>query len=153
MNSFILKFIQMFLVCILHAPCIDCPCAQPNSDEIILYNLQSILSRSATDWVCIWKHILEWRLEKISIGNIKIDWKHSNEIGNRNNTLWIVKFDWKQKVQFRSNHFGNIFSIYWIIMYTTMKMFPISNNCFEPMHCVSNRISQFPNFVSYLNLG
>ena len=57
------------------------------------------------------------------------------------------------KVQFRNNHFGNIFSIYWIFKYTTMKMFPISNNCFEPMHCVSNRISQFPNFVSYLNLG
>ena len=51
-------------------------------------------------------HWTQCRLEtQASIGNknvynkpLKAIWKHTNEIGNRNRTLKIVKRYWKQKV-------------------------------------------------------
>ena len=33
----------------------------------------------------------------MQIGNIKIDWKHTNQIGNIKSTLETSLWDWKQK--------------------------------------------------------
>ena len=73
------------------------------------------------------------------IGSIKIDWKHANEIRNkkrgldtmRSETQWAVT---KQLLEI-------LFPFYRKYVSNLRVMFPKSNNCFETMLLVSNRIS------------
>ena len=101
-------------------------------------------------WYLTWKHCrLETKKVHRKYGNDTLYWKHC--IGNKKRRIETIIWYWKYNLQI-----GNIcFPTQIFKSELSSPMFPISSNCFETTHCVSNRISLFSKYftVSQLNVS